>query len=536
MDELNESQKRICDKKEGHTLVIAGPGTGKTYAISKKIASLIQSGIDPSSIFAITFTNRAALELKQRVFSLIGDNTEVFIGTIHKLGLNLMREYTGCEINVIDREKQLEILKEIIKNERKAKLELKRIAKIKNKMIVDPSDSIYQAYQKALLENNFFDYEDLILAPWQILDKAQTKKRITHIIVDEVQDVGKAQYELICRLGNLHGSFLCAVGDADQAIYGFRGADVEIFLNFLRDYPDSEIIRLNENYRSTRTIVDASLALIEHNTMRFKNVINAKKEGHTPIRIVKTPSLAFAGDFIVGEIEKRVGGTTHLGAQFQKKEERRFGFSDFAVLFRTKKEISPLKRSFEKSGIPYRVVGERVEGNSNLLSKLREDIKKILKNERDLSHLNPSQFFKRYPFSEEASVLVEMILELFPSTPIGEIVDDLLLFDPADDFSFASDSVTFTTIHRAKGLEFSCVFVVGLDEGRIPLLGAENNIEEERRLLYVAMTRAKEELFLIHSEDLPPSPFLEEIPSFLTQTLCPSRKRARSGYLFEFIL
>ncbi len=535
MKELNESQERFCKKVCGHILLVAGPGTGKTYSIARKIAYLIENGVDPSSIISITFTNRAASELKERINRYAKEkNSAVFVGTIHKLGLKLIKEYLGEEVHVIDRDHQLEILKDILKDERRARMELKKIQRIKNCMIFNEDGTIYEAYQKSLREKKLFDFEDLILFAGLFLENLEWKNRIEYVIVDEFQDLNRAQYDFISKLVRLHGSFLCAVGDADQSIYGFRGSDVKIFLDLLRDYPDCEIIRLTENYRCVKTIAEASYGLIRNNKMRLDNPIIAKREGSSPVKVVTLPHSSMTGDFIVKEIEKRIGGISHLRVINRREKKGGLSFSDFAVLFRTHHDGLSLKRSFEKSGIPYQIIGERLEENSSSLPRLIGYIKNTLreKDGESLGRLYPKEFFERCSFPIDLAPLVELAKRLFPLTPMDELVNELCLLDASDDFDPSSDSVTLTTIHRAKGLEFSCVFIVALDDGHIPL-SSSGDIEEERRLLYVGMTRAKDELFLIHSQNRTPSPFLGELPPSAIERISPIMKKEKKMRLFN---
>jgi superfamily I DNA/RNA helicase len=246
-----------------------------------------------------------------------------------------------------------------------------------------------------------------------------------------------------------------------------------------------------------------------------------------------------AGDFIVKEIEKRIGGLSHLSTSKgdSLKGERRLSFSDFAVIFRTNEDVNLVKKSFEMSGIPYQIIGGRLEGQRDPLRRLMEKIASSLSesNEGGLKGLSLRQFLDICPFKEENESIIELVEGLFPFTPIGELLSELNLITPLDDYNPSFDSVTLTTMHRAKGLEFSCVFILGLEEGNIPFSRSKDyDIEEERRLLYVGMTRAKDELFLIRSKRGVPSHFLKEIPPELTETIdIGLKKKPKTLSLFD---
>ncbi|MCX7857348.1 MAG: ATP-dependent helicase [Deltaproteobacteria bacterium] len=541
MEELNEGQKSVCNSTSKHVLVIAGPGTGKTYSIAKRIESLVKQGVEPSSIISITFTNRAALELKERIKSSIGESyKEIFIGTIHKLGLRIIKDFTGREIDVIDREGQLSLLKEILKDERKAKFELKRIQKKKNQMLFQETDHIYEEYQKRLKERELYDYEDLILRPPEILWKIHWKTKIKHIIVDEFQDLNPAQYVFISELAKIHSSSICAVGDADQSIYGFRGSDVRIFLFFEKDHPDCDILRLTENYRSTRAIIEASTSLIKNNKNRLENPLVARRDGGPLIKVITVSHPWAAGDFIVEEIENKMGGLSSLSAlrTDSKNAKKDLSFSDFAVIYRTHEDAAFLKGSFESSGIPYQIIGGRFSKEGAVLREFLSEIKMLLLKSgyREENPVHARQFLHKYPFiKEKYPALSELIQEIYYDIPIHEALPDLYLLTPSDDYNPKSDTVTLTTIHRVKGLEFSCVFIVGLDDGSIPMNRKKDfDIEEERRLLYVGMTRAKDELFLIHSQNKRESPFLREIPPYLIERIVKVKtKKPKKVGLFD---
>ncbi|MCS7280433.1 MAG: ATP-dependent helicase [Desulfobacterota bacterium] len=540
MEDLNESQRKVCEDSSNNLLVCAGPGTGKTYALTKRIEYLLNSKVEPSSIVAITFTNKAATEIYKRLQRVLrGEISSLFVGTIHRLALKFLEAYTKKEIRVIDRETQIQILKTIVGDEKTAKLEAKRIEKAKNRMVFNPEDSVFEIYERTLRAHDLYDFEDLILKAAEIVKDLSWEPRIEHVLVDEFQDLNRAQYEFISNIVKLHKSVLCAFGDVDQSIYGFRGSDPSILLDFQKDYPDCQVLKLNENHRSTKNIIEASTAFIRNNKMRMDNPLVAKREQGPKIKVACVPNPYAAGDFIVGEIQRRIGGLDQIDAQNVRplKDRLSLSFSDFAVLYRTNEEASFLKRAFESSKIPYQIIGGRLEGSENGLRELIKLITEALKNDSSLQDLTVRDFFQLLPILRQKNCgLTFLIEELFSSFSLKEVPSFLMTLTREDDYIPHFDAVTLTSLHRAKGLEFSCVFIVGLDEGRIPLRQTDGfDIEEERRLLYVGMTRAKDELFLIHSEDRSPSPFLSEIPdSFVERLRVKKPKKPKMECLFSF--
>lgn len=517
-DGLNESQKEAVMTTDGPLLVVAGPGTGKTLTIVRRIAHLVQQGVRPENILAVTFTNRAAREMKERTGTLLGTKAgNIFIGTFHLLGLKIISEARGNELVVYNRDEQIELLKSLMKSSSKqAQLVGERISRIKNFLEIgnSPSDradkggftdiqELYTAYQSAMRERNAFDFDDLVLAPLDILQHdplSSFRNRFTRIIVDEYQDINPAQYRFMKLLASGTND-ICAMGDPDQAIYAFRGADIGNFLNFETDFPGARRVTLGENYRSTGTILSAANSLIANNCARFDKEVLATREQGCGITVLSVPDERSEGDAIVDEIEARIGGTSH--DQMRKSGRARdfshqsCRFSDFAVIFRTNAQAKALEEAFNTSGIPYQVIGRKTGAQAREVEETIAYLRSFLHGEGDAG-------------------------------PAAS--DDLesKLVAPADLFDPRADAVALMTMHMAKGLEFPIVFIAGCEDGLVPCTIMKDGVdlEEERRLFYVGMTRARNELFLLSSRkrflygqrlDQTPSPFLREIPDKLME-------------------
>lgn len=526
---LNEGQRQAVLTADRHVLVVAGPGTGKTLTIVRRIAHLIASGVAPLDILAVTFTNRAAREMRERLSALLGkDERGVFAGTFHLLGLRILRD-AGMTFSICSREDQTQVLQSIMNCPQKAAREMaESISRAKN--LVEPAYgetvAVMEAYQAALKKGGMCDFDDLVGLPVDLIREGKATRRFGHIIVDEYQDISPGQYRLLRSLAD-ESTKICAVGDSDQAIYGFRGADLRNFLDFRRDFPEAAMVVLKENYRSTGVIVGAAGAVIRNNRQRIEKELEAVG-GHGPlVTAVSVPDERTEAEIVVREIEGRLGGTSHYRlagltdpVDFSGST---YSFSDFAVLFRTNGQAKAFRDAFSSWGIPCQVVGDKTsERRTALIDKLkarRDEIAPGLAVEEIARGLG-----------SEEQAMVATLAAAYGDLPAGEalsrMIDELSLLGSADVFDPRADAVALMTMHMAKGLEFKVVFLAGAEAGLIPLaLGHEEaDAEEERRLFYVGMTRAKEELFIIHAKTrflygrrLPgsPTPFLSEIPSEL---------------------
>jgi DNA helicase-2/ATP-dependent DNA helicase PcrA len=605
-NELNDSQKLAVTTTEGPVLIVAGPGTGKTLTIVRRIAYLIHQGIKPENILAVTFTNRASREMRERTGALLGgDASKVFIGTFHVLGLRIINEEYPDNFIVYNREEQINLLKKLIKGSDSGKISqwgrslsyvllAEKISRIKN--FIEDMDGgikrIYEEYQASLIKDSALDFDDLILRPLQILGNSELLERyrgiFRYIMVDEYQDINPAQYKLLSILTHSRGN-LCSVGDSDQAIYAFRGADVGNFLRFERDYEDVTTITLTENYRSTGVILNASNILVKNNKKRIDKDLKPTRERGARITVVSVSDERAEGEMIVREIEERMGGTSHY--QLMKRKiyptsplpegrrgdfdpENSYSFSDFAVIYRTNAQAKVIAEAFNISGIPHQVIGEKYSSKRkdmmNILSLLKilinpadnlhfRRVKSLLPEELDetffkkienLKNALPiNEFLKlvweesgmeKYYDEKNFTFLIDLTYQyqsMNPGDALNSFINEVSLLTPSDDFDSRAEAVTLMTLHMAKGLEFKIVFITGVEDGLIPytLKKEDVDIEEERRLFYVGMTRAMDELFLIHTRNRflygqrltqSQSPFLKEIPDeFIESRIVPDRKK-----------
>jgi len=515
LDGLNEAQQQAATTIDGPLMVIAGPGTGKTLTIVRRIAYLIHQGVPPGQILAVTFTNRAAREMRERIDALLGGRAgNVFIGTFHLLGLKILRERVSGDFVVYNREEQLDLLKKTLGcSLREARQRAEQISRRKNFMEAgdDEVQRAYEIYQAALEQDAAFDFDDLILKPMEMLGEEDTlakyRERFRHIIVDEYQDINPAQYRLV-RLLAEESSAVCAVGDADQAIYAFRGADIESFLHFERDFSGARRIALTKSYRSTGVILNAANSMIKNNQHRIDRALAPVREQGTRIRFISVPDERAEADAVIGEIEARMGATSryrmYTGAGGEVPE-RSYRFSDFAIVFRTNAQARALEDALIPSGIPYQIIGRQ-----NSMQK--KDVAETIAWLHTLAQVADDDVAPGRGYGQEAKLL-----------------------GPADFFDPRADAVTLMTLHMAKGLEFPVVFVAGVDDGLIPstMMKEDCDHEEERRLFYVGMTRAKDDLFLLHGRTRflygqrlhpSPSPFIGEISgNDLDTTVVPER-------------
>lgn len=607
LEGLNDKQKEAVLHKNGPLLVLAGAGSGKTRVLTTSIANLIKNeGVDPRNILAITFTNKAANEMKDRIASLLGmDVGHLWIGTFHSICARILRmniEKIGYSSNftIYDTNDQRTLIKEIIndlgyKDEISPRDAQNIISSLKNKSI-SPNEflkidsfyrnhneyyEIYRLYEKRKYEYNSLDFDDLIEKVLDIFKKDQQvleyyQKKFEYVFVDEYQDTNASQYELIKYFGGYHNNVI-VVGDADQSIYSFRGADISNILNFEKDFNDARVIKLEQNYRSTSNILNTANSLIINNIERKeKNLWTANDTGDEVI--YKNNSVeSEEGKFVVDEIKKLV----NLG----------YAYSDIAVLYRTNAQSRPFEEILMKNLIDYKVIGglkfydrkeikdlvsylkvivnpkddvalKRIinepkrgigdksveqmgkiasDNNISILELITNPIYEQLLTDRlkklayrfynplkeifenalkytitDLINevLDKSGYLKvlESSYSVEDRARIDNINEFIsaaseyeennPDDTIYDYLENLSLISELEKTEDRDNSVTLMTMHAAKGLEFPIVFVVGMDEGLFPGKRSidEGNVEEERRLFYVAITRAREKLYLTSSE------------------------------------
>ena len=590
---LNPQQQEAVRYSGGPLIITAGPGTGKTRALTYRIAYLIgEMDVAPESILAITFTNKAAEELARRLGALLGPamSGQLTIKTFHAFGTMVLRQSGGAiglspifAIGSDDDRRALlrQACPDLSESERNRFLD--QISAAKNQLQTPDTSrldadlrAVYRAYDSALQANQILDFDDLILKTVGLFEEhpamLQTyQDRFRWISVDEYQDINQAQYRLL-RLLTPPQTNLCVIGDPDQAIYGFRGADRRYFLQFEADYPQAKNLHLSQNYRSTQLILDASTQVIAKSAASQHLQIWSDFIDQTRLEVYQAATAEAEAEYVVHSIERMVGGTSYFSLDSGRVDDDGLGrtFGDFAVLYRLNALSQPLVEAFERSGIPFQTVGqtpfyEQKEVKAILVylwfvynPNSRLHLEMILERgqstvealaayagENDLSlweavqhsdrptSLNKGQK-KRLKFlaaflaqlkadaeTQSVAQLVERIQQHLsptekPAEQIRQLIRSAVPFEDrlhdflavtalqkeTDGYDPRADRVTLMTLHAAKGLEFPVVFIVGCEETLLPyqMDGKETDIEEERRLFYVGMTRAQQKLILSHAK------------------------------------
>lgn len=642
---LNEPQFEAVTTLEGPLMVLAGAGSGKTRVLTMRIAHLITNGIDPFNILALTFTNKAAKEMKERIAKVVGvsDARSLWMGTFHSVFARILRSeahYLGYPSNftIYDAQDALNVLKKVIKDMSvdaevyKAKKVLSRISQYKNNLITvnayfnNPElmeaderanmrliGEIYRKYVEACFKNGAMDFDDLLLKTNELLTRfpevlAKYQDRFRYILVDEYQDTNHSQYLIVKALASKFEN-ICVVGDDAQSIYSFRGANIYNILNFKKDYPDAVTVSLEQNYRSTQNIVDAANVVISKNLQQFKKNVFSENEVGEKIKVYRSLSDADEANFVSANI-------------FELHNTQQRKFSDFAILYRTNSQTRAFEDALRKKNIPYRVYG-------GLSFYQRKEVKDLLAYLRILVNENDSEALSRiinYPargigettqnklivFADARNVPITQVLDNLgfyapqlglnngiitklgdfwamikafqvmlktenvydvamevakrsglikflkeDQTPEGisrveniqELLNSMQGFieeqrqiedgDPSlsnflQNIALSSDTqndkddgdkVSLMTIHLSKGLEFPVVYLVGLEENLFPSFmssSTREELEEERRLFYVALTRAEKQAYFTYAvsrfqwgkiTDSEPSRFLSEVDS-----------------------
>ena len=616
IDNLNDKQKEAVLYINGPMLVLSGAGSGKTKVLTNRIANLIDNGISPANILAITFTNKAAKEMKDRVFNLIGNDAYMIqISTFHSLGLKILKENyekLGYDKNfvVIDSDDALTVIKKIMKDMNlspqyyNAKNIRNKISSAKNELMDLQSFAnleydknivkVYEKYLEKLKLNNSVDFDDLLILPIRLFREYPSvlesyQERYKYILIDEYQDTNECQYIFSKMLAKKYKNIF-VVGDNDQAIYAFRGANYKNILNFEKDYPDCKTILLEENYRSTKTILNAANSVIKNNKLRKdKNLWSNNEEGEL-IKYIRTDGEKEEADYVAKEIKKLISeGVNPV---------------DIAVLYRTNAQSRVMEEACLKNNIPYKIIGSFYFYNRKeikdlicylrLINNYKDDVsllrvinvpkrkigEKTIDNISNVALVNNSCLFdainggKELEFKNlildlkekcENLSLTEMVelvldksgikqeleneksldseirlenLEEFKSITknyeeeygvisLDDFLNEISLVSDMSEHQDGNNKVSLMTVHSVKGLEFDDVFVIGMEEGIFPHYNAINEgtnsaIEEERRLCYVAITRAKKKLWLLNAKKRmlfgntqvnPPSRFMDEIDS-----------------------
>ncbi|WP_425803450.1 DNA helicase PcrA [Desulfitobacterium sp. Sab5] len=647
LDDLNPVQRQAVEHRDGPLLILAGAGSGKTRVLTYRIAHLIAQGIDPWNILAITFTNKAAQEMRERVGTLVGsEGRGLWVATFHSACVRILRSeiehlpgYSRSFV-IYDSSDQQAVIKSCMKE---LNLDEKKfapraiggvISDAKNKLqspeefsqraadyFEQKVEKVYELYQKRLKGNNALDFDDIIMLTVRLFREnpevlAYYQEKFRYILVDEYQDTNHAQYALVNLLAKKYRN-LCVVGDDDQSIYMFRGADVQNILDFERDYPEAKVLKLEQNYRSTKHILDAANSVVSNNTERKEKSLWTENEEGNPLVYYVAENEHDESRYIAERIQR-----------LRDVEGRKF--NDFAILYRTNAQSRVIEERFMKQGVPYRIFSglkfyERMEikdmlaylrilhnpsdqvafsrilnvpkrglGNSTLekiieyteeqgmpvldaimeadyipdlttrakkpllaFADLMQELKQLALEESSVTHL-VEEVLKRTGYweqlktdkSPEAEARLENLREFLSVTaeydekaldqdenlPEGEedeeyftpglagFLEQVSLVAEIDALDPAEESVALMTIHSAKGLEFPVVFLVGMEEGIFPSSRSMMDptlLAEERRLCYVAITRARERLYLSYADQRMlygrtqynrPSEFMEEIP------------------------
>ncbi|BBM87897.1 UvrD-helicase domain-containing protein [Candidatus Uabimicrobium amorphum] len=583
---LTAQQKEAVEHSGKPLIIVAGPGTGKTKTLTSRVCHLINNGVDPQKVLAVTFTNKAANDLERRLHDTLGEEVgcEVFVATFHRFGLSILRRHSDKiglkRVKVCTRAEVLPYLRlhfpELSSKEIIARLNV--ISQCKSKLedvnFASEDQDFYHEYCRILQTIQAVDVDDLIYLSVKILQEnpeiqTQYQQQFTTILIDEYQDINKSQYALFRLLLGPH-SDVCVIGDPDQAIYGFRGADVGYFLQFNEDFPDAKTIFLNDNFRCPQPIIHCAQQIIAANKSHVKRKMSARKQQlHSGIAYYECPSDKSEAEFVVHTVEKMIGGTSHFSIDSSRVEgdipELQLDFSHFAVLFRSRQQLKKLEEAFERSGIPYRVVGQEsvlsdakirlvtawlsliknsqqlslwyqvlsalpgIGKNSlvtlyqnssgqDLMEALEQNIKS-LKNEtlsiikdfyefttkikarsvhKKIQKLWDHKEYGGYFRPEEEATCSYLLQMASTYTNNDDFINDISLTNHED--MYPGGKVRLMTLHAAKGLEFPVVFVCGCEESLIPYTLKDTDIEEERRLLYVGMTRAENFLYLTGSK------------------------------------
>ena len=598
-DCLNEQQQAAALDTEGAVLVTAGAGSGKTRLLTHRLAHIIQDlGVPAYNVLAITFTNKAAEEMKNRLYALIPDAADIWVSTFHSMCAKILRRHSaiigyGSNFTIYSQDESERLLKQIVKDmhfdDSIVKNAARSISSAKNDGLsperyredninyedIDKITDIYIEYEKRLKANNSMDFDDLLLKTYDLFSRSEEVlssycRKFKYIHVDEFQDTNEIQYGLVRMLASVNGNVF-VVGDEDQSIYGWRGANVTNMQNFIEDF-GAKIYKLEQNYRSTKNILSLANNLIKNNSSRIeKKLWSALGDGEPPV-IYKAASEAKEADFVVNTIRKLIsdGYRPH----------------DFAVLMRVNALTRTLEQRFMQYSLPYKVYGgfkffdrkevkdiiaylrvlsnhsdeealtriinfpkrgigdttvekireycresgksfynavmgdipglsssvtSKVNAFGKLLSDLDEykvtsDVAELAEKTIELAHIKEA-----YAEDSEENTTRKLNIDDFVSSAhefvknrggsLDDFLQEVTLYTEGDEE--AADSVFISTVHSAKGMEFRCVFIIGAEEGLFPLSRANDDIdelEEERRLMYVAITRAKEKLYLTYCE------------------------------------
>ena len=562
---LDEQQRAAVQMTHGPLLVIAGPGTGKTRVLTHRAAYLVERGIvAPEQCLLITFSRRAAGEMAQRLDQLLpGIGTRLPVFTFHALGLAIARERAERlgwkrSFRVADEAERRQLLMEALRlSPAKADRLLARLAQAKRAGTIGDlrgeERETWQAYQALLAQRSLVDFDDLIVRPCELLESdaslaSEYRRRWPWLSVDEFQDIDPRQYALVRQLAPPDGN-VCAIGDPDQSIYGFRGSDPRLFRRFMEDYPSARELHLATNYRSSPAIIAAGFQAIAPSSLCRSRRPNAASQQAELVDLHTCPTDKAEAEFIVQAIERLIGGATFFSldsGRVDGHEGEPLAFSDFAVLYRTDAQADVLAEALGRSGIPFQkkshsgladeparraiidALCQMLESSGPAQGTLRELLAQAARGVQLPAEVAAAAFRDLASAAERC--------EGDPYRFLGEVT----LESDADTWDPRADRVSLLTLHAAKGLEFPVVFLAGCEDGVLPLRwgqGSEVELDEERRLLFVGITRARWRLFLSHARrrfwrgkvrDMQPSPFLREIQEKLLRRSASSGQRRKA--------
>lgn len=550
--ELNTSQRHAADHAGGHLLIVAGPGTGKTHTLTFRIARISQQLKAGQRVLVITFTHKAAEELKERLVKYFPDVQEkVFVGTFHGFCLSCLRDHIQDadlpkELNIATTHDLERLAGELWPDvpKRQLKKKLHSVMERKTRGSGGEISGEVAAYNAILKDNALLDYDDLLLEAGKLLFRAR-KTEFAHVFVDEYQDINALQHALLKEFVRL-GATLTAIGDPHQAIYSFRGADVSFFERFAEDFKGATILSLSDNYRSAPNLLKASGQIVPRETPLIC-AVTADIYQQGQLTVYEAPTDKAEAEYVVHTVEKMVGGTSMFSqdsGRVTTTPSVARSFRDIAVLYRLNAQKIVLEAALERHGIPYQTSDDRPFMELAPVSELVA----LLKDLR-----NAGTGFKPVPAGDTGVFNggLQALMDKLPQTAAGEkifkdsrpawrknverfvrmakrfdhlaeFLDYLALQQPEDAIERRAENVHLLTLHAAKGLEFSVVFIIGCEQNLLPL-SIENMVSdsrEERRLFYVGMTRAKEVLYLTHARrrclfgqgmSNPPSPYLGDI-------------------------
>ena len=548
-DALNARQQEAVCAPERAIAVIAGPGTGKTKTLVERIAHLVQARrVPPARITAVTFTNQAAGEMRERLEQRLGRRAAraMTIGTFHAICLRLPGVTQAGRESLADGAQALSCAAEVVQAlalKTSPKRLLAEISRHKSGLESDVPQEAVAAYDARLSARGLIDFDGLLMRALE-LDASAPRAPFTHLLVDEFQDINPVQ-RLLVDAWSRESQSVFVIGDPDQSIYGFRGADARCFERFLEARPDARVVRLTDNYRSAPQVLRCALPVVGH----AQDLLTPHRPDGPRVRLVEAPDEFSQALFITKEIGRMVGGVDMLAAQEQARAGAERGFSDFAVLYRTHRQADALELCLRKEGIPYVVTGRDATLEDEQVLACLHGLRLALHPESaqpaDESALafaaslgaragreRPRKLIEAWMLAQgiAASPALERLLGIADlHASLASLLDAVALGGEADVSRCAGrvytpEAVRLMTLHGAKGLEFPVVFVPGLSDGLLPLRqqGLQADEQEERRLLYVGMTRAREELILASCGA--PSPFVRDLPGD-----CLRRERARGA-------